>query len=76
MIPTTVGQVHPHVGSFSWIIIPAIRCMNDESDHYLSGQNGIWVKIWHFWPKNDGEKWSRKNLFKKSFLLHRRVDLC
>ena len=54
MIPTTVGQVHPHVGSFSWIIIPAIRCMNDEctlhtvydkSDHCLPGQNGIWVKF-------------------------------
>ena len=25
MIPTTVGQVHPHVGSFCWIIIPEIR---------------------------------------------------
>ena len=21
------------------------------------------VKFQHFWPKNDGEKWSRKNIF-------------
>jgi hypothetical protein len=21
------------------------------------------VKVDHFWPKNDGEKWSRKNIF-------------
>jgi hypothetical protein len=21
------------------------------------------VKFYHFWPKNDGEKWSRKNIF-------------
>ena len=29
----------------------------------LPGQNGIWVQFLHFWPKNDGEKWSRKNIF-------------
>ena len=65
MIPTTVGQVHPHVGSFSWIIIPAIRCMNDEctlhtvydkSDHCLLGQNGIWVKFWQMTVKSGLEK--------------------
>ena len=21
------------------------------------------MKFYHFWPKNDGEKWSRKNVF-------------
>ena len=21
------------------------------------------MKFYHFWPKNDGEKWSRKNYF-------------
>jgi hypothetical protein len=24
------------------------------------------VKFYHFWPKNDGEKWSRKNIFEIS----------
>ena len=23
----------------------------------------VWVKVYHFWPKNDSEKWSRKNIF-------------
>ena len=22
-----------------------------------------WVKFYHFWPKNDDDKWSRKNIF-------------
>ena len=35
----------------------------DKSDHCLPGQNGIWVKFQRFWPKNDDEKWSRKNIF-------------
>ena len=40
----------------------------------IPGQNGIWVKFYHFWPKNDGENWSRKNIFeippcKSHFLL-------
>ena len=26
-------------------------------------KSGIWVKFYHFGPKNDGEKWSRKNIF-------------
>ena len=30
---------------------------------HLRAQNGIWVKFYHFWPKKDGEKWSRKNIF-------------
>ena len=34
-----------------------------KSDHYLPSQNGIWVEFQHFLPKNDGEKWSRKNVF-------------
>ena len=29
----------------------------------LPSQNGIRVKLYHFWPKNDDEKWSRKNIF-------------
>ena len=29
----------------------------------LPGQNGLWVKFYYFWPKNDGEKWSRMFLF-------------
>ena len=34
----------------------------DKSNQCFPGQNGIWMKQ-HFWPKNDGEKWSRKNIF-------------
>ena len=26
----------------------------------IPGQNGIWVKFYHFWLKNDGEKWYMK----------------
>ena len=26
-------------------------------------QNGICIQKYNFWPKNDGEKWSRKNIF-------------
>ena len=33
------------------------------SNHYLPDQIGIWVKFYHFLPKNDDEKWSRKNIF-------------
>ena len=29
----------------------------------LPRQNGIWVNFYHFWPINDGKKWSRKNIF-------------
>ena len=29
----------------------------------LPGQNRVWVKFEHFWPKNDSEKWYRKNIF-------------
>jgi hypothetical protein len=32
----------------------------------LLAQNGIWVKFYHFWPKKDGEKWSRKKYFLNS----------
>ena len=35
----------------------------DKSNHCFHGQSGIWVKFQHLWPKNDGEKWSRKNIF-------------
>ena len=37
-----------------------LQTVYDKSEHCLPGQNGIWVKCQHFWPKNDGEKWSRK----------------
>ena len=37
--------------------------VNDESEHCLPGQNGIWVKFQNLWPINDGEKW-----FEKAFL--------
>ena len=46
----------------------------------LLAQNGIWVKFYHFWLKNEGEKWSKKTFFKflreetiflKFILLHR-----
>ena len=40
--------------------------------------------FYHFWPKNDGEKWSRKNIFEIpscashflliNFILHRKED--
>ena len=30
---------------------------------YMPAQNGIWGKFYHFWPKNDDEKWSRKTIF-------------
>ena len=30
-------------------------------------QNEMWVKFYHFWPKNYGEKWSKKIFLK---LLH------
>jgi hypothetical protein len=33
-------------------------------NHCLPTQNGIWVKIYHFWPKNDDAKGSRKMFLK------------
>ena len=33
-------------------------------NHCLPTQNGIWVKIYHFWPKNDDAKGSRKIFLK------------
>ena len=35
----------------------------DKSEYCFLGQNGIWVKFQHFMPKDNGEKWSRKNIF-------------
>ena len=37
------------------------------------------MKFHHFWPKNDGEKWSRKNIFEippctHHFLLNEKED--
>ena len=29
----------------------------------LLAENRIWVKFYHFWLINDGEKWSRKSIF-------------
>ena len=31
--------------------------------HRFYPQNGIFIQKCNFWPKNDGEKWSRKNIF-------------
>ena len=56
--------------------------MGEKINFTLPGQNGIRVKFYHFWPKNDGEKWSRKNIFeippcaKLFFLLHRNAQNC
>ena len=41
----------------------AQHTVSDNSDHCFPSQNGIWVKFYHFWAKNDGEKWSRIFLF-------------
>ena len=35
----------------------------DKLNIGLLGQNWICDKKYYFWPKNDGEKWSRKNIF-------------
>ena len=35
----------------------------DKFNSGVPGQNGLWVKFSYFWPKNDDEKWSRKNIF-------------
>ena len=43
---------------------------HDCTNFTLPGQNGIWVKFYHFWPKNDDEKWSRKNIFEISPCTH------
>ena len=32
--------------------------------HRFHPQNGICIQKYNFWPKNDGEKWSRKKYFK------------
>ena len=31
--------------------------------HHFYPQNGICIPKYNFWPKNDGEKWSRNNIF-------------
>ena len=38
-----------------------LNTVYDKSDHCFPGQNGVWVKIQHFWPLNDSEKVSRKS---------------
>ena len=35
----------------------------DKLNFGFPGQNGICDKKYYFWPKNDDEKWSRKNYF-------------
>ena len=35
----------------------------DKFNSGVPGQNGIRVKCQRFWPKNDDEKLSRKNIF-------------
>ena len=43
-------------------------CPKSSKTHFigllfnLPSQNGIWVEFYHFWPKNDGQKQSRKNI--------------
>ena len=37
--------------------------------HYFYPHNGICIQKYKFWPKNDGEKWSRKNIFEIPLLL-------
>ena len=32
-------------------------------NHIFYPQSGICVQKYIFWPKNDGEKWSKKNYF-------------
>ena len=39
-----------------------IYIIGEKINFTLPGQDGMWVKFYHFWPKNDGEKWSRKNI--------------
>ena len=49
---------------------------------HLLPQNGMWVKFYHIWPKNNGEMWSgfflfffkfiqAETIFYKFILLHR-----
>ena len=60
-----------HVGNFSTVHSAVVdtKTFFDEKTLFNtryktnSTQNGIWVKFQHFWPKNDDEKWSRKNIF-------------
>ena len=37
--------------------------IDEKFNLILPDQNGIWVKFYHLWPKNDCEKWRRKNIF-------------
>ena len=34
-------------------------------------QNGICIQIYNLWPKNDGKKWSRKNIFEMPLFFSR-----
>ena len=40
-----------------------LNTIYEKTNHNLLTQNGIGVKVNHFWLKNDNEKWSRKNIF-------------
>ena len=37
--------------------------IDEKFNFTLPDQNGIWVKFYNSWSKNDGEKWSGKNIF-------------
>ena len=38
-------------------------CLTNSYTHSFYPQKGICVQKHNFWPKNDGEKWSRENYF-------------
>ena len=47
-------------------LFPCLLNTSYLTDSYIifTLQNGICIQKYHFWPKNDGEKWSGKNYFK------------
>ena len=57
-----------------------------NSTRVLLAQNEIWVKFYHFWPKNDSEKNGLEKIFLKFLhaeaiffyfiLFHRKEDFC
>ena len=38
-----------------------LNTIDEKFNLTLLGQNRIWVKFYHFEPKNDGKKWSKNN---------------
>ena len=41
-------------------LLSTLKAIYELFIHHFYGQNGIRNKNYHFWPKNDCEKWSRK----------------